>query len=927
MFGSSVVNHPHGNFTKLSCNKKLDEDPCLTPWSFKFGTDSVFSKTVEIPCGKCVVMNPQQKILELRGGLVIIGKLVIPDGVSVHIKTTGILVHGEFVMESSKAIDGTPDIRIEFLESPENMNFRLPPGEGPEDICGGKYGSCGIGRKPFVVAGGIIDFRGLPSPSMPTWVPLYDVDNSMDGWPVPSSEYAHHHPPPHGCRDDGILISHDLSAGSHPAFTGSFGSFWEWTPIGLKVSHRTHTQHCPVIDLKQVRHCIQPGATLLLTAKLILRQNGRVDQTDCAKGVGENNCMSIYQARMSANAVGRTSSLWKENRSFGSMLGEETAIALELNFTSQQRDDTNVYEILQIRGPGPGVDMELLEFTLRYPPREAFAADSKSVCKDLVQSNGDAELLGLSPYPFVSNNQETHLSIMHEEGGNHYFAVTGREFAVQKAGRGSGWRSAGISWSPPPSCVKTHTKYTFEADVRMHSFRMVDSEWKLKGFLLNTRNPVVETIAVCPRSKGTWVKCFGTYEPSKEMTEAERFQVVLETDTSSFDVDYDVDNISFKPTEGALDRLILPKSIENLWKPGAEVLLNSHSSDWGGHSVRTIIAVENHDHEGYVNVRLNEAISQPLTLGSHPYHATEVALLSRNIVIDGTNGAHLSILHTPGYTQVIQGVDFSRFGQQGVRDAYPIHFDYCAESANSVISKNTIRHSNQRCIVLDATNDVLVEGNVAFDNKGHCFVVETGTERGNVFKSNLGSYTREVETLMPQAGASGKESDKTPATFWIGSPSNYWIDNVASGSSAHGFWFELRQSARGPHASDFDLRPSEMELIQFSGNIAHSTRKESLAITGYHPRTTAVIDAFKSFLTANGHFLVSTASNLAAHDTILDTALESNPFPMSGTRIVAVESENPGKPSLLEETELEDRGHATDPTVVFNLQPGAGISQ
>lgn len=926
MFGSSVVDHPRGNFTKLSCNKHLEEDPCLTPWSSKFGVNPVFTRTVEIPCGTCIVMNPQPNTLELHEGMVVLGKLVIPDGITVHIKTTGILVHGEFIMESSKPIDGKPDIRIEFLENPDTMNFRLPPGEGSEEICGGKYGSCGIGKKPFVVAGGIVDFRGLPSPSMPTWVPLYDVDNSMDRWPVPTSEYAQYEPPPPGCPEDGLLIRHDFSEGPHPAISGSFGSIAEWTSNSLKVTNRTHTQHCPVVDLKYVRHCLQPDSTLLLTARVLLTQDGKVDLTDCAKGVGENNCMAIYEARMSAKAMGRTRSLWKETRSFGSMLGEEMTIALELNFTSQHLDASNVYEVLQIRGPGPGVDMELLDFSLRYPPREAFPTDANSVCKNLVQSNGDAELLGSSPYPFVSNNQETHLSVVQEDDQNHYFAVIGREFAVQKAGRGTGWRSAGISWSPPPSCIKTHTKYTFQADIRTHSLREVSSEWKLKGFLSNTRTPIIETIVVCPSSKGIWVECTGTYEPSTEMASAKQFQVVFETDTSSFDVNYDVDNISFKPTEGALDRLILPKTIENLWSPGAEILLSSHSSDWDGHSVRTISSVENHHHEGYVSVRLNEAISPPLTFSSHPYYATEVALLSRNILFDGKDGGHLSILHSPGLTQVIQGVDFMKFGQEGIRDMYPIHFDYCAESANSVISKNTIRHSNQRCIVLDATNDVLIEGNVSFDNKGHCFVVETGTERGNVFKSNIGIYTREVSKLMPQAGASGKDSDKTPATFWIGSPMNHWIDNVASGSAAHGFWLELRESARGPHSSDVDIHPNEMELTQFSGNVVHSTREESLAVTGYHPQKTAIIDTFKSFLTEKGHFLAWKASNLAAQDTILDQVLESNPFPMSGTRTIAVAPVNTGNPSETGGSEEENHGHAADPTDVFNLQPGAGIS-
>ena len=63
--------------------------------------------------------------------------------------------------------------------------------------------------------------------------------------------------------------------------------------------------------------------------------------------------------------VGRTTSLWKEKKSLQSMLGEETTISVAFNFTSQQLSDSNIYEMIQLRGPGPDVDMELLEFTLR----------------------------------------------------------------------------------------------------------------------------------------------------------------------------------------------------------------------------------------------------------------------------------------------------------------------------------------------------------------------------------------------------------------------------------------------------------------------------------------------------------------------------------------------------------------------------------
>jgi hypothetical protein len=70
----------------------------------------------------------------------------------------------------------------------------------------------------------------------------------------------------------------------------------------MKITGRTHTQHCPVIDSKDVRHCLKPGGrTLLLTAKvLVLHQGDRVKGTDCARGIDEDNCMSVYKTRLTA---------------------------------------------------------------------------------------------------------------------------------------------------------------------------------------------------------------------------------------------------------------------------------------------------------------------------------------------------------------------------------------------------------------------------------------------------------------------------------------------------------------------------------------------------------------------------------------------------------------------------------------------------
>ena len=118
-----------------------------------------------------------------------------------------------------------------------------------------------------------------------------------------------------------------------------------------------------------------------------------------------------------------------------------------------------------------------------------------------------------------------------------------------------------------------------------------------------------------------------------------------------------------------------------------------------------------------------------------------------------------------------------------------------------------------------------------------------------------------------------------------------------------------------------------MSLYKFSDNVAHSTSEESLKITGYNPARTASIETFKSYLTNKGHFQVLGSSNIRASGTILDSELESHPFPMSGTTIATVQQEE-------EETYVQDSyddvrhsQSASNPTDVFNLQSSPSLEE
>jgi G8 domain len=232
-----------------------------------------------------------------------------------------------------------------------------------------------------------------------------------------------------------------------------------------------------------------------------------------------------------------------------------------------------------------------------------------------------------------------------------------------------------------------------------------------------------------------------------------------------------------------LRTIVVDATVQSKWAPGSEILITSHTTRWDGHQVRTIVQVAPYGSDGkYVSLTLSSAIDRPTTLIDSPDFAVEVALLSRNIVFQGgsdsitLHGGHFMVMQTPKVPQYIEGVDFQNFGQQGLLGRYPIHFHFCGDVTGSIVIKNTIRLSNQRCIVVHGTDNLRIESNVAYNTKGHCYIVEDGIETGNLFLRNLGAMTAIPQRLIPNMGFNGLETDKSPATFWMTNPTNPWIE-------------------------------------------------------------------------------------------------------------------------------------------------------
>ena len=183
----------------------------------------------------------------------------------------------------------------------------------------------------------------------------------------------------------------------------------------------------------------------------------------------------------------------------------------------------------------------------------------------------------------------------------------------------------------------------------------------------------------------------------------------------------------------------------------------------------------------------------------------------------------------------------------------------------SLVSKNSIVDSNQRCIVIQGTHKVTVEHNVAYNNYGHCFVLQDGIEQDNHFNYNLGAETKAV----PSTGIiSISESDMFPATYLISNPKNHLLGNIAAGSENSGFWYELSDSVSGP-SQELDLtnsiNPSTTEFGTFKDCVSHSNSGDGFKIypNGYFPSSSrAWIDNLKSYRNnGNGNSLRS-ASNV-----------------------------------------------------------------
>jgi len=777
------------DFVTLTCNTNIDWNsvPCV-PWPFGESAENVV-----VECNQCFTMenyNNTSTSIDLSGTLNIKGKLDFPDGTKVTLNTAGIIVQGELSIQSSKVVDGVPDITIRFTGT-DDVFFN--PEAPNTDVCGTGNLPCNLGPKPFVVAGGTVDIKGLPD-DCPTWTTMLDIISDDKHVPLAFAQPPELPTTSEGVCSDEFVITEDFESGINKWYgnVGAEESLVKYDDSSsstagsyLHIAKRTHAYQGPMLDLPPLaRECLLTDQDYLFSAKIRISPGSEFQGVNSlCHETGSDSCPMLQFSHMDASNSVR----WRELVTTDDIgVQDNEWFVIHKAFTLQSKylpiNSEDVYSLFTINGVEPGVDIDIDDVSITLPPAEAYP-DPTDVCSNLVV-NGNAENLGLFSYPVRPYIGKSTVTVQ-EEGGNSYFSITNRKQIYDS-----------VAIDINPECLQTSSVYNFSAKIRLHAGANNNVQVKLvstvpgkQGFEFD-----IGATALCDvTSSGDtleWVTCESKFVIKQHLSTASQVQLLIMFATNQFDT-ADFDDISFTfedaVQEGGIE---LKDDLSSCYAPGAKVLIPSDDLAFNSEQIVTLEKMLS----GNI-VAIEEDIVRVSTYANDPNFPTEFAVLSRNILFtsdDGVENAGPSfvVLNTP-YSQKISGVDFTGFGRAStIGQLHPINF-ISSSGVSTFVSKNTIQRSNNGCInLVDAQGTHIIE-NVAYDTKGDCFKLSSGVN--NLFDRNLGAVTRV---------GSGTDC----ATFSIGHPTNTFTGNVAAGSERIGF----------------DFLQHESDVVSFTDNVSHS---------------------------------------------------------------------------------------------------------
>ncbi|WP_378187025.1 G8 domain-containing protein [Aquimarina sp. W85] len=215
----------------------------------------------------------------------------------------------------------------------------------------------------------------------------------------------------------------------------------------------------------------------------------------------------------------------------------------------------------------------------------------------------------------------------------------------------------------------------------------------------------------------------------------------------------------------------------------------------------------------------------------------EVGLLSHYIKIQGkmnganeTNGYGGHIMLMKNSIAHVAHVELYKMGQKGILGRYPFHWHLNEDKAKgSYLRNSSVHRSFNRAVTIHGTDYVTVDGIFAYDHIGHGIFFEDGGERFNSIKNNVIFVTRRPkkgEEVTPSDNQFNTLQNRTPASYWITNPNNYFENNVAAGTEGTGFWFAFPE--KGPMFDSRNLSYYNRMVVwkeplgKFDGFVAHT---------------------------------------------------------------------------------------------------------
>ena len=682
---NSIINIPTFNET----NNFSNEMNCTSFAAENFDSEM----QVNVPCGKCLKFDLQEGETHVfEGGLNIQGKLWFPPNYKATIEVPVIIVQGELEASSNEIVSNKTMDGLRFLL---RGDAELPfyPHAHNKESCLNMF--CNIGKKAVVVAGGKLNIHGL-SDDCPTWVELLDV--KKDAKSIQPDKFPRQPLLPESCGTSSLTLVEDDFEGIGTILKPSLGALQEIleepSKAGgvinrfLRISRRKREWQGAFINFggNGLKECVVTDQPYLIRFKFRLTHKDHAAGARSSCESKQKNCISINMHTMLQNPTDGSEDLrWRVLYSIPPISFPSDGVWVQhqavVEFTPEDFDPSAFYQMLYFSGPDEDVMIDIDDLKITLPLAEQFPDPDSAICENLI-INGDAEVDDHYPYPFRAyGNIGSYLSVVNEKdasaigASNNFFRMTGRNAPFTT-----------IFQDIIKDCIVENSLYKFRMRIRLHS----DEEYAVR-FTIKTHvdDPtlvppnVVESVGDCPlasRSSG-WVWCERNFLFTEFHANSTKIELMFITEgAEKSDIDYD--DIGILLQAAPVTSFILPPEVKNCWGVGAEIIQTSHTLSYKDYNILAITDIES-DQDNNTIVTFNTTIAKPTTKADDSRFAVEVALLSRNILIEPKDdtpakplhGVHVMIIHT-STPQHIQGLEVRGGGQQGSLGRYVSTYEF-----------------------------------------------------------------------------------------------------------------------------------------------------------------------------------------------------------------------------------------------------------